>query len=193
MNLNYRRRLKRRLPSREKEAILVPENMNMSWSMDFVSDVLTNGRRFRVLNIIDDFNRQAVAMEVGLSMPAEKVINTLEDVIWNNGKPQSIRVDNGPEFIADIFKKWCEGNGIRIKYIQPGKPTQNSFIERFNGSYRKSILDAYLFNNLNQVRELTEEWMNDYNEHRPHESLGDLSPKKYLEKMKNQTELKEVI
>lgn len=171
----------------------MPENMNMSWSMDFVSDVLTNGRRFRVLNIIDDFNRQAVAMEVGLSMPAEKVINTLEDVIWNNGKPQSIRVDNGPEFIADIFKKWCEGNGIRIKYIQPGKPTQNSFIERFNGSYRKSILDAYLFNNLNQVRELTEEWMNDYNEHRPHESLGDLSPKKYLEKMKNQTELKEVI
>jgi putative transposase len=193
MNLNYRRRLKRRLPSREKEALLVPEKMNMSWSMDFVSDVLTNGRRFRVLNIIDDFNRQAVAMEVGLSMPAEKVINTLEDVIWNNGKPQSIRVDNGPEFIADIFKKWCEGNGIRIKYIQPGKPTQNSFIERFNGSYRKSILDAYLFNNLNQVRELTEEWMNDYNEHRPHESLGDLSPKKYLEKMKNQTELKEVI
>jgi putative transposase len=193
MNLNYRRRLRRRLPSREKEALLVPENMNMSWSMDFVSDVLTNGRRFRVLNIIDDFNRQAVAMEVGLSMPAEKVINTLEDVIWNNGKPQSIRVDNGPEFIADIFKKWCEGNGIRIKYIQPGKPTQNSFIERFNGSYRKSILDAYLFNNLNQVRELTEEWMNDYNEHRPHESLGDLSPKKYLEKMKNQTELKEVI
>ena len=193
MNLNYRRRLKRRLPSREKETLLVPENMNISWSMDFVSDVLTNGRRFRVLNIIDDFNRQAVAMEVGLSMPAEKVINTLEDVIWNNGKPQSIRVDNGPEFIADIFKKWCEGNGIRIKYIQPGKPTQNSFIERFNGSYRKSILDAYLFNNLNQVRELTEEWMNDYNEHRPHESLGDLSPKKYLEKMKNQTELKEVI
>ena len=155
MNLNYRRRLKRRLPSREKETLLVPENMNISWSMDFVSDVLTNGRRFRVLNIIDDFNRQAVAMEVGLSMPAEKVINTLEDVIWNNGKPQSIRVDNGPEFIADIFKKWCEGNGIRIKYIQPGKPTQNSFIERFNGSYRKSILDAYLFNNLNQVRELT--------------------------------------
>ena len=193
MNLNYRRRLKRRLPSREKQALLVPETMNMSGSMVVVCDVLTYGRRFRVLNIIDDFNRQAVAMEVGLSMPAEKVINTLEDVIWNNGKPQSIRVDNGPEFIADIFKKWCEGNGIRIKYIQPGKPTQNSFIERFNGSYRKSILDAYLFNNLNQVRELTEEWMNDYNEHRPQESLGDLSPKKYLEKMKNQTELKEVI
>ncbi len=109
----------------------MPENMNMSWSMDFVSDVLTNGRRFRVLNINDDFNRQAVAMEVGLSMPAEKVINT---------------------------------------------------IERFDGSYRKSILDDYLFNNLNQVSELTEEWMNDYYEYRPHESLGDLSPKNYLKK-----------
>lgn len=193
MNLNYRRRLKRRLPNREKEALLVPENRNISWSMDFVSDVLTNGRRFRVLNIIDDFNREAIAMEVGLSMPSERVINVLENVIWSSGKPQSIRVDNGPEFISDIFRNWCNGNDIKIKYIQPGKPTQNSFIERFNGSYRKSILDAYLFNNLSQVRELTEEWMRDYNENRPHESLGDLSPKEYLENMRNQTEIKEVI
>jgi putative transposase len=193
MNLNYRRRLKRRLPNREKEALLVPENRNISWSMDFVSDVLTNGRRFRVLNIIDDFNREAIAMEVGLSMPSERVINVLENVIWSSGKPQSIRVDNGPEFISDIFRNWCNGNDVKIKYIQPGKPTQNSFIERFNGSYRKSILDAYLFNNLSQVRELTEEWMRDYNENRPHESLGDLSPKEYLENMRNQTEIKEVI
>lgn len=132
-------------------------------------------------------------MEVGLSMPSERVINVLENVIWSSGKPQSIRVDNGPEFISDIFRNWCNGNDIKIKYIQPGKPTQNSFIERFNGSYRKSILDAYLFNNLSQVRELTEEWMRDYNENRPHESLGDLSPKEYLENMRNQTEIKEVI
>ena len=193
MNLNYRRKLKRRLPNREKAALLVPENRNISWSMDFVSDVLTNGRRFRVLNIIDDFNREAIAMEVGLSMPSERVINVLENVIWSSGKPQSIRVDNGPEFISDIFRNWCNGNDVKIKYIQPGKPTQNSFIERFNGSYRKSILDAYLFNNLSQVRELTEEWMRDYNENRPHESLGDLSPKEYLENMRNQTEIKEVI
>ena len=184
MNLNYRRKLKRRLPSREKETLLTPNDKNISWSMDFVSDVLTNGRRFRVLNIIDDFNREVVAMEVATSMPAERVIRILERVIWCSGKPESIRVDNGPEFIADLFKSWCNGNGINIKYIQPGKPTQNSFIERFNGSYRRGVLDAYLFDNLNQVRELTQNWMKDYNEFRPHEALGDLSPIAYLENMK---------
>lgn len=193
MNLNYRRKLKRRLPSREKETLQTPNDKNISWSMDFVSDVLTNGRRFRVLNIIDDFNREVVAMEVATSMPAERVIRILERVIWCSGKPESIRVDNGPEFIADLFKSWCNGNGINIKYIQPGKPTQNSFIERFNGSYRRGVLDAYLFDNLNQVRELTQNWMKDYNEFRPHEALGDLSPIAYLENMKKITEIKEAI
>lgn len=152
MNLNYRRKLKRRFPVGENETIFVPNDRNISWSMDFVSDVLTNGRRFRVLNIIDDFNREAIAMEIATSMPAERVINILEKVIWCSGKPESIRVDNGPEFIAELFKSWCSGNGIKIKYIQPGKPTQNSFIERFNGSYRRGVLDSYLFDNLNQVR-----------------------------------------
>jgi len=193
MNLNYRRKLKRRLPNREKETLLTPNEKNVSWSMDFVSDVLTNGRRFRVLNIIDDFNREAVAMEIGTSMPAERVIRIMEKVTWCYGKPESIRVDNGPEFNAETFKSWCNGNDIKIKYIQPGKPTQNSFIERFNGSYRKSILDSYLFDNLNEVRELTEQWMIDYNEHRPHESLGDISPKAYLEKMRLKETIKEAI
>ena len=193
MNLNYRRKLKRRFPVGEKETIFVPNDRNISWSMDFVSDVLTNGRRFRVLNIIDDFNREAIAMEIATSMPAERVINILEKVIWCSGKPESIRVDNGPEFIAELFKSWCSGNGIKIKYIQPGKPTQNSFIERFNGSYRRGVLDSYLFDNLNQVRELTQNWMRDYNEDRPHEALGDLSPIEYLKNNKNIKELKEVI
>jgi putative transposase len=193
MNLNYRRKLKRRLPSREKEALFTPNNKNISWSMDFVSDVLTNGRRFRVLNIIDDFNREIIAMEVGTSMPAERVLRVWEKVIWCTGKPENISVDNRPEFIADVFKSWCNGNGISNKYIQPGKPTQNSIDERFNGSYRRGILDAYLFDNLNQVRELSENWMNDYNESRPHESFGDISPKAYFEKMKTVTEIKEVI
>lgn len=193
MNLNYRRKLKRRFPVGEKETIFVPNDRNISWSMDFVSDVLTNGRRFRVLNIIDDFNREAIAMEIATSMPAERVINILEKVIWCSGKPESIRVDNGPEFIAELFKSWCSGNGIKIKYIQPGKPTQNSFIERFNGSYRRGVLDSYLFDNLNQVRELTQNWMRDYNEDRPHEALGDISPIEYLKKNKNIKELKEVI
>lgn len=160
--------------------------------MDFVSDVLTNGRRFRGLSIIDDFNREVVAMEIATSMPAERVIRILERVIWCSGKPENIKVDNGPEFIADLFKSWCSGNGIKIKYIQPGKPTQNRFIERFNGSYRRGILDAYLFDNLNQVRELTQHWMKDYNKFRPHEALGDLSPIAYLENMNNFSEIKKL-
>lgn len=161
--------------------------------MDFVSDVLTNGRRFRVLNIIDDFNREAVAMEIGTSMPTERVIRIMEKVTWCYGKLESIRVDNGPEFIAETFKSWCNGNNIKIKYIHPGKPTQNSFIERFNGSYRMRILDSYLFDNLNQVRELTEQWMIDFNECRPHESLGYISPKAYLEKKILNETIKEAI
>lgn len=169
MNLNYRIKLKRRIPVGEKETIFIPNDRNISWSMYFVSDVLTNGRRFIVLNIIDDFNREAIAMEIATSMPAERVINIFEKVIW------------------------CSGNGIKIKYIQPGKPIQNNFIERFNGSYRRGVLDSYLFDNLNQVRELTHNWMRDYNEERPHEALGDLSPIEYLKNNKNIKELKEVI
>jgi putative transposase len=96
--------------------------------MDLVRDVLTNGRRFRVLNIIDDYNREIIAMEVGTSMPSERVLSILEKVVWCGGKPESIRVDIGSEFIADVFKYCYNGNGIKIKYIQPGKPTQNSFV-----------------------------------------------------------------
>ena len=116
-------------------------------------------------------------------MPAESVNRIMEKVTWCYGKPESFRIDNGPKFIAETFKSWCKGNDIKIKYIQPGKPMLNSFIVRFNGSYRKSILDSYLFDNLNLVIELTEQWMINYNGYRPHESLGDISPKAYLEKM----------
>ncbi|MHC1689242.1 MAG: DDE-type integrase/transposase/recombinase [Bacteroidales bacterium] len=122
MNLNYWRKLKRRLPSREKEELLTPNGKNISWSMDLVSDMLTNSRRFRVFNILDDFNREAVAMEIGTSMLAERVIRIMEKVSWRYGKPERIRVDNGPVFIAETFRSWCNDNDIKIKYNRPEKP-----------------------------------------------------------------------
>lgn len=111
--------------------------------------------------------------DVAISIPAARLIRILEKVIWTMGKPKNIRCDNGPEFIAGIFQEWCKSNDINLMYIQPGHPTQNSYIERFNGSYRRAVLDAYLFRTLDDVRKITDEWSRDYNENRPHDSLGD--------------------
>ena len=180
MQLNLRRKRKRRLPARTKEWLQQPTGINHTWSMDFMSDSLIYGRRFRVLNIMDDYNREALAIEPDFSLPAERVIQTLEEVIFWRGKPMEIRVDNGPEFISNALLQWAEENKIRIKHIQPGKPTQNAYIERFNRFFREDILDAYLFNNLNQVRQLAAEWIDDYNEYHPHKSLNGKSPLEYM-------------
>lgn len=179
LHFNKRVRLKRRLPVRVKNPLEEPEMPNTTWSLDFVSDRTESGRTFRVLNIIDDCNREAVAQEAYMSMPAERVISVLEEVISCNGKPECIRTDNGPEFISEKLKVWCLANGIEHKFMQPGKPTQNSYIERFNGSYRRAVLDAYIFRNLDEVRFLTEKWRADYNNNRPHEALGNMTPIEY--------------
>lgn len=170
---------KRRLPSRERNALVIPEGRNVSWSMDFMHDTLMNGRRFRTLNIIDDYNRQALSIEVDFSFPSSSVVRSLERAIHEHGKPLQIRSDNGPEFIGSTFTHWCSTNQIKLQHIQPGKPMQNGFIERFNRTYRQDVLDAYLFEDLHQVREETEKWMDDYNCHRPHESLKNKSPLHY--------------
>lgn len=181
MNLNLRRKRKRRLPARVKEPLEQPIGVNHTWSMDFMSDSLVYGRRFRVLNIIDDFNREALAIEPDFSLPGERVIKILKEVIFWRGKPREIRVDNGPEFISKALLEWADENKIRLKHIQPGSPTQNAYIERFNRFFREDILDAYLFNDLSEVKSLAWEWMNDYNEKHPHKSLGGMSPTKYAE------------
>lgn len=181
IHFNKRSKLRKRLPARVKEPLRTPLEPNRTWSMDFVSDRMESGRTFRVLNILDDNDREAVAQEVSMSMPAERVISMLEKVIFINGKPECIRTDNGLEFISEKMKIWCEANGIRHKFIQPGKPTQNSYVERFNGSYRRAILDAYIFRNIEEVREITEKWRIDYNGRRPHEALGDMTPQEYKE------------
>ena len=182
MKLNIRRKPKKRLPARIKEALGVPAVPNEVWSIDFMSDALTDGRRFRLFNVIDDFNRESLSIEVDTSLPARRVIRSLERLVAERGIPKAIRCDNGPEFISHLLQEWCKTMGIRLQYIQPGKPTQNAFIERQNGSMRRGLLNAYLFYSLAEVRLMAEEWRIDYNQERPHKSLGYLSPVLYAEK-----------
>lgn len=180
LHLNIRRKHKKRLPSRQAVAMSTPERPLQMWSMDFMSDSLYNGRRVRVLNIIDDYNRQALRMEVGYSITAYRIIQILEQLVETYGKPMCVRTDNGPEFISHTLMDWCHKKRIQMHFIQPGKPMQNCFIERFNGSFRKEILDAYVFYSLEDLRLRTHQWMNDYNYYRPHDALNGLTPFLYL-------------
>ena len=181
MKLNIRRRAKKRLPERIKQALMVPSAPNQVWSIDFMSDSLVDGRKFRLLNIIDDFNRESLAVEVDTSLPSLRVIRVLERLVSQRGKPANLRCDNGPEFISHKLEEWCNDKEITLQFIQPGKPMQNAYIERKNGSMRRELLNAYLFNSLAEVRYLSEEWRADYNEERPHKSLGYHSPLSYAE------------
>jgi putative transposase len=183
MNLNIRRRAKKRLPQRVKDPLSIPQQPNQTWSLDFMSDTLTDGRKFRLLNVMDDFNRESLCIEADTSLPGQRVVRVLERLVNRRGKPQQIRTDNGPELIGHRLQEWCDKNGIRIVYIQPGRPMQNGFIERKNDSLRRELLNAYLFDSMNEVREMVERWRWDYNTERPHKALGCPSPIAYSGKM----------
>jgi putative transposase len=182
LKLNIRRRvIKRRLPSRVKVPLLVPEAINQVWSIDFMSDALWSGKSFRTFNVIDDYNREALAVEIDTSFPAYKVVEILKELIRDRGKPKQIRTDNGPEFISSTFFNFCNQRDIEVKYIQPGKPMQNGFIERFNGSFRREVLDAYIFYNLKQLKKIKNEWLTHYNNERPHDAFNGLAPLEYYD------------
>lgn len=183
MKLNIRRRrAKKRLPARVKQQLFQPTQKNQVWSIDFMHDSLWDGRSFRLLNVIDDYNRQVLAIEADTSLPVLRLIRVLERLKETTGLPQMIRVDNGPEFISHKLDYWCRENKIQLTFIQPGKPMQNAFIERLNGSLRRELLNAYIFKSLTEVREKTQEWMEDYNTKRPHKSLNYQSPLKLNDK-----------
>jgi putative transposase len=150
--------------------------MNESWSMDFMSDALYGGRRFRTLNILDEGVREALEIVIDTSIPAGRVIRVLEQLTSWRGFPRAIRCDNGPELISDALYEWCRDHGVALWYIDPGKPDQNAYIERFNRTYREEVPDAYIFSTLDQVRSITRNWLRIYNEVRPHDSLGGIPP-----------------
>jgi putative transposase len=179
LSLHLQRKPKKRLPARTAHALVVPSQSNQTWSLDFMSDALSNGRTFRTLNVIDDFNREALWIEVDTSLPAERVVRVLEQLLDLRGKPASIRMDNGPELISQRLESWAKEKEIELLHIQPGKPAQNAYIERFNRTYREEVLDAYLFDDLQEVRYITERWLEDYNSIRPHEALQGLPPRQF--------------
>lgn len=180
LGLTMRRKSRKRLPARVKLPLEQPAQPREVWSMDLLSDSLTTGRRFRVFNIIDDYNRQALCTTPEFSMPSIRVMANLKQAMDIYGKPLQIRVENGPEFLSRIFVHSCESESIQVKYIQLGKPSQNVYVERFNKTFREDVLDAYLFRNLDEVRAQAEVFREDYNEHHPHKSLGRKSPNELL-------------
>lgn len=181
LKLNFRRKGKKRLPNRNPKPLAVPAAANICWSIDFMSDALYDGRRFRTFNVVDDFNREALAIEVDTSLTAPRIILVLDRIAAWRGYPIDLRLDNGPEMVSVALADWAEQHGIGLDFIQPGKPTQNSYVERFNRTYRDEVLDLYVFSTLTEVRDITDEWLDQYNKERPHESLGDLTPVEYLE------------
>jgi len=155
------------------------ERINQHWSMDFVSDSLYNGRRFRVLTIVDDFSRECPALEADHSLTGKRVTRVLDRLALLRGLPDVITVDNGPEFISKALDLWAYENNFKLRFIQPGKPIQNAYIESFNGKVRDECLNEHVFINLNSAQKLIETWRHDYNSERPHSSLNDMTPEEF--------------
>jgi putative transposase len=179
LKLNMRRKGKKRLPVREPDALVVPELVNQCWSIDFMSDSLWDGRKYRTFNVVDDHSREVLAIEIDINLPAQRVIRTLDRIALNRGYPVKLRMDNGPAFTSFRLACWAEEQGVELDYIRPGKPMQNAYIERFNRTYREEVLDMYIFSRLSEVRQRTETWIQEYNYQRPHESLDDVPPGEY--------------
>lgn len=180
LELNMRIKPKKRIVRQQPEPLAAPEKKNTCWSMDFMHDQLADGRSIRLLNVNDDFNRESLAIEVDFSLPAERVIRTLERIIEWRGKPLSIRCDNGPEYISQTLKAWAEKTGVLLNHIQPGKPQQNAYIERFNRTVRYDWLNQYLFHSLSEVQEFATQWQWLYNNERPNMGLGGITPMQKL-------------
>lgn len=179
LSLRLKRRRKRVSHLRVRRE--APSGPNQVWSMDFVSDSLLDGRRFRTLTIVDEWSRESPAMEVDASLTGQRVVRVLERLAAIRPLPASIRMDNGPEFISKALDAWAYAQGVRLQFIQPGKPTQNAYIESFNGRLREECLNEEVFTSLADARDKIEYWRQDYNTRRPHSALGNLTPMEYLE------------
>ena len=177
LELNLRIKPRKRIKRDKPEALSVPMAINQIWSMDFMSDTLTDGRSIRTFNVVDDYNREGLNIDVDLSMPAQRVIQSLERLIEWRGKPKAIRCDNGPEYISQALRDWAQAMDIKLMYIQPGKPTQNAYIERFNRTVRQECLNLHLFDSVESAQNITTQWLWIYNNQRPHFALGGMPPR----------------
>lgn len=179
--LQVRRRRRKRIVMGERTPLERARGPNQSWSMDFVADSLANGRRVRCLAVVDDFTRECVATVVDTSITGLRVARELDRIIGARGTPTSISVDNGPEFAGRVLDEWAYRKGVRLRFIRPGKPVENAYIESFNGRLRDECLNEHWFESLNEARTLIEAWRREYNHDRPHSSLGNATPVEFAD------------
>jgi len=183
-------KLSLRLKRRKKQAaavrvpLAIPTGPNQAWSMDFVWDVLRDGRRIKMLTVVDDFTRECLAIEVDFGVNGQRVARTLDRLMESRGKVVGVRSDNGPEFVGNAMDGWAYGKGVRLDFIRPGKPNENAFIESFNGRLREECLNDNQFLTLVEAQTIIEAWRRDYNEERPHGSLNGLTPREFAERHK---------
>ena len=180
LELNLRIKPRKRLNWEKPDALAVPEAANEVWSMDFMADRLGDGRQFRLLNVLDDFNREGLGIEIDFSLPAERVVRALNQIIEWRGAPKTIRVDNGPEYISGTLMEWAEHKGISLAHIQPGKPQQNAYVERYNRTIRHEWLDLHIFETIDEVQQIATEWLWSYNNERPNMGNGGMTPAQKL-------------
>lgn len=176
---SLQKRLKKRRIKNPPNPISIPLTSNQEWAMDFMSDALTNGRKFRTFNVIDQYNRECLGIRVAFSIPAKRVVLELDRIIEKYGKPAAIRTDNGPEFTSKVFQNWLHERKICWSPIEKGKPQQNGIIERFNRTVREAVLDACLFPTLQDAQNECDTFITEYNEVRPHQALNYKTPKEY--------------
>ena len=180
--LTVRRRKRKRIAGVERQPKVVALAPNVSWSMDFVSDGFVDGRRLRCLNIVDDFTKECLAIEVDTSLPGKRVVGVLERLAEIRGLPKSVTVDNGPEFISKVLDEWAYRRQLQLRFIEPGKPQQNAYIESFNGKFRDECLNEHWFLSMRHARQVIAEWREEYNQERPHSSLGYLTPSSFADR-----------
>lgn len=181
LELNLKIKPKRRIKRDKPDALSVPVAPNQVWSIDFMSDSLADGRLLRTFNVLDDYNREGLGIDVDQSLPSGRVIRSLEQIIEWRGKPSAIRLDNGPEYIAQSLIDWANEHRITLMYIQPGKPTQNAYIERFNRTVRHEWLDMHMFESVEHAQQLATQWLWMYNNERPHSAIGGVPPRQLLQ------------
>ncbi len=180
LELNLRIKPRRRIKRDHPGELGVPKAKNQVWSMDFMSDQLVDGRHLRTFNVIDDYNREGLGIEVDLSLPSSRVTRALDQIIEWRGKPAALRCDNGPEYINQTLVSWANKHRITLLYIQPGKPTQNAYIERFNRTARHEWLDMHQFESIAHAQLLATQWLWQYNNERPHTAIGGIPPRQLL-------------